>query len=257
MRTGKGMVWLGLAVLAGAFAIGQADRGVGARAGAGGTRVALVVGNGAYAGAPLKNPANDARDVAEALKRLGFEVLGPCLDQSAEQMEESIQAFGRRLAAPGAAGVFYYAGHGVQANGRNYLVPVGVEIATESQLKYRAVDVGMVLDEMAGARNPVNLVILDACRDNPFSRGFRSAAHGLAVMDAPTGTVIAYATAPGSTAADGEGRNGVYTKNLVRRCRSLGCGWRRCSSGRRRGCSGRRGGGRCRGRPPRSWGTST
>ena len=177
-------------------------------------RVALVVGNGKYDSAPLRNAVNDARAMGNALKGLGFDVVErENIDQ--KEMKKEIQAFGQRL-LKGGVGLFYYAGHGMQVNGRNYLIPVGAAIENEKQVEYEAVDAGAVLAEMDFARNRMNIVILDACRDNPFSRSFRSAAQGLASMNAPTGTVIAYATAPGSVANDGPGDNGVYTGELIK-----------------------------------------
>ena len=122
--------------------------------------------------------------------------------------------FGEKLHKGGGVGLFYYAGHGVQDQGRNYLIPVEANIRRATQLKRKAVDVGWVLDEMAAANNGLNMVILDACRDNPFAE-FRSADRGLAKMEGPKGTFIAYATAPGDVAADGEGRNGLFTKHLL------------------------------------------
>jgi len=176
-------------------------------------RVALVIGNAAYREAPLKNPANDARDIAAALTRLGFEVILRT-DATLPQMEQAIDTFYDRL-KKGGTGLFYFAGHGLQVGGVNYLVPVGARLQSESDARYQTVDAGRVLGKMEDAANGLNIVILDACRNNPFARSFRSAAQGLARMDAPTGSLIAYATAPGSVAADGEGRNGVYTRNLL------------------------------------------
>lgn len=177
-------------------------------------RIALVIGNAAYREAPLKNPANDARDIAAALTRLGFDVILRT-DATLPQMEQAIDTFYARL-KQGGTGLFYFAGHGLQVGGVNYLVPVGARLQSESDARFQTVDAGRVLGKMEDAANGLNIVILDACRNNPFARSFRSAAQGLAKMDAPTGSLIAYATAPGSVAADGEGRNGVYTRNLLR-----------------------------------------
>jgi formylglycine-generating enzyme required for sulfatase activity len=177
-------------------------------------RTALVIGNAAYESGTLRNPINDARAIAKVLGDLSFDVtLRENLDQ--KQMKREIQAFGERL-QPGGVGLFYFAGHGVQVNGRNYMIPVGAAIEHENQVAYEAVDMGTVLSEMDYARNRMNIVIMDACRDNPFARSFRSLSQGLASIDAPAGTLIAYATAPGSVANDGEGENGVYTGELVK-----------------------------------------
>jgi formylglycine-generating enzyme required for sulfatase activity len=177
-------------------------------------RIALVIGNGNYESAPLRNPPNDAQTMAGVLRDLGFDVTErQNLDQ--KEMKKEIQAFGQKL-LKGGVGLFYYAGHGMQVNGRNYLIPVGAQIEHEKQVEYEAVDVGAVMAEMDHARNRLNIVILDACRDNPFARSFRSGAQGLASMNAPTGTLVAYATAPGSVANDGTGDNGIYTGELIK-----------------------------------------
>jgi hypothetical protein len=177
-------------------------------------RVALVIGNGAYKAGPLKNPVNDARDMAASLKGLGFEVI---LRENAglAQMEQAVDQFWISL-KKGGVGLFFFAGHGLQVKGVNYLVPVDANIQVEQDVKVRCLDVNLVLGRMEDAGNPLNLVILDACRNNPFARAWRNAGQGLAKMDAPTGTLIAYATAPDSVAADGVGKNGVYTSHLLR-----------------------------------------
>lgn len=178
-------------------------------------RIALVIGNGAYASAPpLKNPPNDARDVAAALKALGFDVTsGTNVNQ--RDMKRMIREFGLKLKG-GGSGLFYYAGHGVQSKGRNYLIPVDANIQSEAEVEDSGVDAALVLNFMDDAQNGLNIVILDACRNNPFARSFRSASDGLAQVDAPTGTLIAYATAPGRVASDGTGQNGLYTSELLK-----------------------------------------
>jgi hypothetical protein len=184
-------------------------------------RIALVIGNGAYTNAPpLKNPPNDASDMAVTLKALGFDVASG-INVNQRDMKRLIREFGQSLKA-GGAGLFYYAGHGAQLNGRNYLVPTGAMIEKENDLEYEAVDAGLVLDEMFAAGNQLNIVILDACRNNPFARSFRSDSHGLAVMKAPVETVIAYATAPGEVANDGTSRNGLYTQELLKNIKTPG-----------------------------------
>ncbi|MGE4194219.1 MAG: caspase family protein [Pseudodesulfovibrio sp.] len=176
-------------------------------------RVALVIGNGGYASSPLKNPVNDAKDMADKLRGLGFEVT-LLTDAGRRKMEDAIHAFDARL---GGANVrlFYYAGHGMQVQGANYLIPVDAEVRAERDIKYEAVNAGRVLDGMADAGPGVNILILDACRNNPFARSFRSGSRGLARMDAPSGSMIVYATSPGDVAADGSGRNGIFTKHLL------------------------------------------
>ena len=177
-------------------------------------RVALVIGNSAYKAAPLKNPANDARDMAAALKKLGFDVT-LLTDAGQQQMDAAVREFGLKL-RQGGAGLFYYAGHGLQVGGENYLVPVSANIQTESDVRFTCLPAGMVLGKMEDARNDLNIIILDACRNNPFARSFRNAEQGLAKMDAPTGSLISYATAPGSVASDGAGKNGLFTQHLLR-----------------------------------------
>jgi hypothetical protein len=178
-------------------------------------RVALVIGNGAYQTAgTLDNPVNDARDMATKLSGLGFDVLR-LENGTKQQMERRIEEFSHKLGRD-AVSLFYYAGHGVQVNGHNFLVPVDARIETEQTVRLETVDLDVVLDQMSAAQSRVNLVILDACRNNPFEKRFRSVSGGLASIDAPAGTLIAYATAPGKVAADGQGRNALYTANLLR-----------------------------------------
>jgi hypothetical protein len=183
-------------------------------------KTALVIGNSAYKSVPLSNPVNDANDIATALGKVGFEVLIRT-DATQREMKEAIRLFGQRLHT-GGVGLFFYAGHGIQVNGRNYLIPIGVEIRTQSDVEYEAVDAGRVLGQMEDAGNGLNIVILDACRDNPFSRSFRSSRNGLNRMSAPVGSIVAYATAPGDIAADGEGRNGLYTTYLLKHMMTAG-----------------------------------
>lgn len=123
---------------------------------------------------------------------------------------------------PYSVGLFYYAGHGVQSKGKNYLIPIEADIQSEVEVEDAAVDLNLLLGYMDDAQNGLNIVILDACRNNPFARGFRSASNGLAQVDAPTGTLIAYATAPGRVASDGPGRNGLYTFRLLKEMRIPG-----------------------------------
>jgi len=186
------------------------------------TRIALVIGNSDYASGPLPNPANDAKLIGDALTSLGFDVIAR---RNADQitMKRAIQEFGSRLekAGPGAVGLFYYAGHGVQLNGRNYLIPTTARIEREGDVEIEAVSADWVIEQMRYARNRLNIVILDACRNNPFTRSMRSVDHGLATMDAPAGILIAYSTAPGAVAADGTGRNSPYTEALTQAMREM------------------------------------
>jgi hypothetical protein len=178
------------------------------------TRIALVIGNGAYREVPLRNPAHDAQAMAKALQGCGFQVQ-VLVDASLQQMEAALRTFGQKLKA-GGVGLFFYAGHGLQVKGANYLIPVGADIGDEDEVRFKALDANAVLAKMESAGNGLNLMVLDACRNNPFGRGWRrGGAEGLAQMDAPTGTYIAFATAPGRTASDGAGANGLYTQHLL------------------------------------------
>ncbi len=178
-------------------------------------RVALVIGNSDYDAGPLLNPGNDARAIAEALRATDFEVLEYINLESQADMKRAIREFGRKI-QNGGVGLFYYAGHGIQVDGKNYLIPTKAEIYAEEEVEYESVDVGFVLSQMEIARNRMNILILDACRNNPFARSWRSSATGLAFINAPAGTLIAYSTAPGSVASDGTGSNGLYTEELLK-----------------------------------------
>ena len=185
------------------------------KVGVGESRSALVIGNSAYSHGALRNPINDARAMAKALTAAGFEVR-LLEDATLVGMQRAVRQWGNAL-TKGSVGLFYYAGHGMQVKGRNYLVPVNAEIEVEDEVEFNSLDVNQVLAKMDSAKNPLNIIILDACRNNPFARSFRVSATGLAQMDAPTGSFIAFATAPGSTAADGaSGENGIYTHHLLR-----------------------------------------
>ncbi|AHD03585.1 Peptidase C14, caspase catalytic subunit p20 (plasmid) [Leisingera methylohalidivorans DSM 14336] len=181
-------------------------------------RLALVIGNSAYGAVqPLDNPVRDARLIAETLEGLGFDVT-LAADARQIEMKRAIGQFGRKLRGAGedATGLFYYAGHGVQSFGSNYLLPVDVALADAADLDLMAVEAQSVLRQMASARNRTNLVILDACRNNPFKDIADLNETGLAEMKAPTGTFLAYATAPGGVALDGEGENSPFTEALAR-----------------------------------------
>jgi hypothetical protein len=183
-------------------------------------RVALVIGNSAYETAPLRNSVNDASDMAQALRDLGFDVIHK-ENVNQNEMKRAVRAFGAKIQQSSVA-LFYYAGHGIQVNGQNYLLPIGATIDKQEEVEYEGVDVGFVLAQMEDAGGQTKIVILDACRNNPFARSFRSATRGLASMNAPSGTLIAYATAPGTVASDGNARNGVYTQELLKNVRIPG-----------------------------------
>ena len=177
-------------------------------------RVALVIGNAAYAIAPLKNPVNDMHLISGALQRLNFEVI-EVADGTQQQMREAISQFGERV-EQGGIGLFYYAGHGMQVRGQNYLIPVDANITREGDVQIYGFPADTILSQMGEGSNRLNIVVLDACRDNPFQTASRSLKRGLAQLDAPAGTMVAYATSPGSVASDGDGGNGLYTQELVR-----------------------------------------
>ncbi|WP_374655884.1 caspase domain-containing protein [Dongia sp.] len=181
-------------------------------------RLALVIGNGKYGGniGSLINPPNDANLMAERLAGLGFKVT-KLVDGDQTAMKRAISAFGQALSAagPDAVGLFFYAGHGVQVDGTNYLIPTNAAINAEADVDLFAVSAESVLKQMEYAGARVNIVILDACRNNPLPRSVRSASRGLARMDAPTGSFIGYSTAPGNVANDGGGRNSPYTAALA------------------------------------------
>lgn len=178
-----------------------------------GKKLALVMGNARYTVHPLDNPKNDADDISRALKGVGFEVID-VRDATLSQMRSAIRSFGDKL-LNNDVGLVYYSGHGIEVKGRNYFIPVNADIKRSDEIADQSIDVGLILDKMETAQKPVNILIVDACRDDPFGRSFRSGSRGLATMDAPQGTIIAFATSPGKVAADGDGRNSPYTKNLV------------------------------------------
>ncbi len=179
-------------------------------------RLALVFGNSNYPSSPLKNPVNDANAIGKELKSLGFEVM-LYTNLSQKDMINHIREFGEKLNSDKGVGLFFYAGHGMQVNGENYIIPVSANIEKEQDIELEAVNVKRLMGEMENAQNELNIIILDACRDNPFSRSFRSIANkGLASTSAPTGTIVAFSTAPGSVASDGEGENGLYTQELLK-----------------------------------------
>jgi hypothetical protein len=192
-------------------------------------RTALVIGNSAYQKSPLVNPVNDAQAMAATLGSLGFTVT-KIENASKSQMANAIRQFGDTIKL-GGVGLFYFAGHGVQVNGENFLIPVDDDIQDKSQVATKGIEARLVLQAMSNAKNRLNVVILDACRNDPFaqsasralvptgtadSRARSDSAGGLAPMEALVGTLIAFATAPESVAADGSGKNGVYTENLLR-----------------------------------------
>jgi uncharacterized caspase-like protein len=178
-------------------------------------RLALVIGNTKYPDSPLRNPANDATDIAALLRSLGFTVR-LLLDADQQTIERAIQDFTTHVPRD-SVGLFYFSGHGVQIDGLNYLLPIGGVFREPSDVKYRAVPADWVLARMDDAGMDTKILILDACRNNPFGRSWtRTLSRGLGTMDTPNGSLIAYAAGPGKTALDGMGRNSPYTMHLLR-----------------------------------------
>jgi hypothetical protein len=207
----------GCVVLLSFFAMLALSNGVAAQPQEG-RRIALVIGNGAYRNVDrLSNPDNDARLMASTLQAAGFFLVGggPQLDLDKPRFDRLVQQFGKTL--PGAdVALFYYSGHGMQVSGENWLVPIDANPTTPKDLDFQMVDANLVLHQMEDSGTKLNLVILDACRNNPFAiRGIRSSGGGLAEMHAPEGTLISYATQPGNVATDGASADSPYTQALV------------------------------------------
>ena len=185
-------------------------------------RNALVIGNSNYKTSPLKNPANDAKAMAKALRKLDFEVI-EIIDADRITMRNAVRKFKEKMKTDRGVGLLYYAGHGVQVKDENYLIPINHDIQEEYDIQDEAIRMNTILAYMQDAGTRMNIVILDACRDNPFSGSMRSGSRGLASIYAEgSGTLIAYATSPGSTASDGEGKNGLYTQELLKAIQTPG-----------------------------------
>jgi hypothetical protein len=180
------------------------------------SRLALIIGNSAYHDAPLVNPANDAKAVSGLFTEAGFTV-DSRLNATRADMMAAIERFGAAVKKSETKQVvFYYAGHGAQLDWRNYLLPVDAVVERQEHMKERCVDLNLLLGQFSAAKDKTFVVILDACRNNPFGRSYRPEQKGLSQFDAPVGSLLAYATSPGNVASDGEGANGLYTENLVR-----------------------------------------
>lgn len=180
-------------------------------------RVALVIGNSKYTTVPLlPNPVNDATDTAQVLEKAGFQVK-LLLDANKRQIEEAVSHLNKTLRG-GGTGLFYFAGHGVQVGGLNYLIPVDAKIDDETDVQYRAVEANWILGKMQESQNDLNILILDACRNNPFPVSHRGDSRGLTEMKIAKGSYLSYSTAPGLIAEDGQkgDRNSPFTKHLVR-----------------------------------------
>jgi hypothetical protein len=203
----KSLPWLAAALSSGANrAIASDDA----------SKVCLIVGNGAYPRMQLRNPVNDAQAMSDLFKAAGFQV-DTQTDTTQRAFTEAIEHFGEAVRrASTKIAVFYYAGHGAQLEWRNYLLPVDAHVSTADELKSRCVDLGFVLSKFANTNDKTHIVILDACRNDPFGGSYRPAQSGLSQFDAPVGSLLAYSTAPGNVAFDGDGKNGLYTENLIR-----------------------------------------
>ncbi len=178
-------------------------------------RYALVIGNSGYQHmGVLDNPVNDAADMGKLLKKKKFEVT-VLLNANQRKMEEAIRHFSNKLREKNSVGLFYFAGHGLAVDGHNYLIPVEVDIKNSIDIKYKGVDAGYVLEQMQAADNDLNMLILDACRNNPFKNKFRGVSRGLAPIQSAKGALILYAASLGELAADGNGRNGLFTTYLM------------------------------------------
>lgn len=179
-------------------------------------RVALVIGNADYSSSPLTNPKNDAVGMADLLAQAGFQV-SRNLNVDRAALKAAVEQFGRQLKSPSVKfAIFYYAGHGVQLDWRNYLIPVDAKVRSAEDVKAQSVDVSELLRFMDQAKDKSFLVILDACRDDPFGSSYKASNKGLSQFDGPVGSLLAYSTSPGNVAMDGSGNNGLYTSHLLR-----------------------------------------
>ncbi len=181
-------------------------------------RIALIIGNSKYPDSPLTNPFNDANAMGKELKVLGFDTQ-VLLDSNLKDLASAIQAYSGRIAKSKAVGLFYYAGHGVQLAWRNYLIPVDANIDRVDDIPKQTFELNNMLLALNKAQNPMNIIILDACRDNPFGKKLPTEQKGLSQFDAPNNSLLCYATAPGNVASDGAGTNGLFTENLLREMR--------------------------------------
>ncbi len=177
-------------------------------------RLALVIGNSDYKNYPLKNPVNDANDMANVLEEIGFDVI-KFTDTDFSEMNDAVDEFGEKLKNY-SVGLFFYAGHGMQVDGENYLIPVDASLSNEGEVKYKCLAIGIVLAKMEATTN-TNILLLDACRNNPFERSWSRSIQnkGLASINAPSGTFIGFATSPGDVASDGTNKNGIYTEAIL------------------------------------------
>jgi uncharacterized caspase-like protein len=177
-------------------------------------RYALVIGNKSYRVGPLQNAVNDANDLAELIAQRNFKVT-KIVDGTKLEIKNAIREFSEQIAA-GGVGLFYYSGHGVQLDGENYLVPIDASLEYKEEVPENCISVSSILRFMETSNNRLNIIILDACRNSPFKSFSRSGEQGMVRVEAPSGSIVAYSTAPGKTASDGNGRNGLYTSKLLK-----------------------------------------
>jgi hypothetical protein len=182
------------------------------------SRNALVIGNSTYSKNSLLNPINDAKAMEAQLSLMGFQV-NLLLDTNLSTLNDEISKFALLLERNKSIGLFYYAGHGVQLNWSNYLVPVDAQIGKTEDIQQKCYELNKMLSHLTKASNPMNIIILDACRDNPFGKSVSLSQKGLNQFDAPPGSILSYATAPGNVANDGIGKNGLFTENLLKEMR--------------------------------------
>jgi len=176
---------------------------------------ALCIGNASYPESPLKNPAKDAKDLSNKLTALGFSCM-VCENSNIVTMQEALTTFADRL-SDADVGLFFFAGHGMQIDGNNYLTAIDTDFESEISAKYSSLPLNMVIDFLEKGGNETSIIILDACRNNPYERRWRNGRNlGLAPVYAPKGTIIAFATSPGQMASDGEGKNGAFTSALLK-----------------------------------------
>jgi hypothetical protein len=182
------------------------------------SRLALVIGNSAYQTvSPLPNPVNDAKAMADFLTKAGFDVT-PASDLTQADMRTTVGAFAAKVARAGSdtVALVYYAGHGVQIDGENFLVPVDIRIGRESDVPLQAFRLADLMNTLSSVPSRMRIVMLDACRNNPFSEINKTAGRGLAIVDAPPGSIVSYSTSPGAEAEDGTGENSPYTSALLK-----------------------------------------
>jgi hypothetical protein len=186
-------------------------------------KTALIIGNTNYEVGALKNPVNDAKDLAETLSKVGFDVI-VAYDLTNEGMKEAVREFGKKIKENPGIALFYYSGHGLQKSGTNYLVPIDADMEASYEIEDECMESDRVLRMLGFMKNPLNIIILDACRNNPFPSDYRSLSGGGLAQpaSAPTGSIIAFSTAPGRVASDGEGKNGLYTQELIKAIRTPG-----------------------------------